>query len=572
MAKQLNAEQKTIGELLGKHNVKFLIPDYQRPYSWEFEQCETLWEDIYAFAFPVDHKFDADKDRYFLGTILTFQNKAYENEIIDGQQRLVTFLLLLRAFYTAIESVDCANKKNILSSIGQCIWKTDEFDNVDKTSLKLKSKVSSDDDTAEFQKILETGEVTKDNTSNYAENYRYFQKVIAKFKDNKPTDFPYLPMRILKNCILLPIETDDQNTAFRIFTTLNDRGMPLSDADLFKAQFYKFYLMKHGDSAKDKFVSRWKDLTELCNRNFYPRKGTPLDDLFMRYMYYLLAKSGTKNDTFVDMRDYYERDGYKVLQSEAVFEDLIALANFWNDVAKRNEKFSMPVLKRLYVLSYAPYSIWAYIVSLYFMGNRELDKDKFYKFLDKITALLLLHAITNPGTHSIRRPFFMEFQNILHGLPLEFKQSIMEEKFFRAVLRNTKFSPTRPITRSILAWWTFHFDAQELPPLDTRLEVEHIYAKNRHKNFEPLNNPDTLEFLGNKALLEKRINIAATCYRLADKKKFYLGDGEKAGTFNLELRGLAQTHDDFTEADIIERNEEIFDAFIEYLRGNDLLF
>lgn len=50
-----------------------------------------------------------------------------------------------------------------------------------------------------------------------------------------------LPARILNNCILLPIEADNQNTALRIFSTLNDRGLPLSDADIFKAQFYKYY-------------------------------------------------------------------------------------------------------------------------------------------------------------------------------------------------------------------------------------------------------------------------------------------------------------------------------------------
>ena len=75
MAKQLSAEQKTISELLGKRGAKFLIPDYQRPYSWGREQCETLWDDITDFSFPFDHDFDSTSDKYFLGTILTFQNK-----------------------------------------------------------------------------------------------------------------------------------------------------------------------------------------------------------------------------------------------------------------------------------------------------------------------------------------------------------------------------------------------------------------------------------------------------------------------------------------------------------------
>ena len=73
-----------------------------------------------------------------------------------------------------------------------------------------------------------------------------------------------------------------------------------------------------------------------------------------------------------------------------------------------------------------------------------------------------------------------------------------------------------------------------------------------------------------------QINIGAADYSFADKKKYYLGwkpQGKKyqAGTFNLELRELAEMHEDFTEADICARNEEIFEAFIRYLRENDLL-
>ena len=318
MAKQLSAEQKTIAQILNDPNrAKFLIPDYQRPYSWEREQCETLWEDILAFAYPIDHAFNANNDRYFLGTILTFQNDYYESEVIDGQQRLITFLLMLRAFYASFENIDCANKENILNGIGKCIWNGDEFGNVDKTSLKLKSEVASDEDIAEFKKILETGAATEKNPSNYSVNYRLFINWIAAFKDENPDSFSYLPMRILNNCILLPIEADNQNTALRIFTTLNDRGMPLSDSDIFKAQFYKFF-SQYGKQSKESFIKRWKSLAELCDRNFHPRKGTPVDDLFMRYSYYAKTKKAVEqnyriSETFSNMRDFYAENNYEVL-------------------------------------------------------------------------------------------------------------------------------------------------------------------------------------------------------------------------------------------------------------------
>lgn len=584
MAKQLNAEQKTISQIFNDPRVRFLIPDYQRSYSWEREQCETLWDDIHDFAFPFDHAFNASNDRYFLGTILTFQNSSYEHEVIDGQQRLITFLLLLRAFYQAFEKIECDNKENILNSIGQCIWNTDEFRNVDKTSIKLNSEVASDEDVAEFKKILATGEATPKSESNYAQNYCYFQKRIAAFKNDKPEYFSYLPMRILNNCILLPIEADSQNTALRIFTTLNDRGMPLSDGDIFKAQFYKFF-SRRGKQDKEKFIHRWKTLEDLCNKNFHPRKGTPVDDLFMRYLYYAKTKRAVKtnkriSDTFSNMRDFYSENNYEIFQSEETFKDLLALANFWDDIATRNEKFSPRVLKKLYTLNYSPYSLWSYVVSLYVMSNRDsentLPEESFCAFLDKTTAMILMNAVLELGTQNIRRPFVLEFKDIFHGDPLEFdKQFKPEEKIFRGRLSEMKFSNSKSVTRAILAWWLFRNAAQELPPLGIKLHIEHIFAQNRN-NFHPLENDAHLEFLGNKSLLEENINIKASDNGFADKKIFYLGwqpKGKKyqPATFNLELRELAETHDDFTEEDIIERNEQIFDAFIEYLRGNNLL-
>lgn len=264
------------------------------------------------------------------------------------------------------------------------------------------------------------------------------------------------------------------------------------------------------------------------------------------------------------------------MRDEDTFADLEMLANFWDGVSKRDDKLSPRVLRKLYMLSYSPYSVWRYVVSLYFISWRELDEEDFCRFLDKITALILINAILDSGKQTIRRPFVLEFKNIYNGDPIKFEQYRQREALVRSRLGEMKFSNTKSITRAMLAWWTFRDGAQDLPPLGTKLEIEHIYARN-HNEFEPLTNPDALEFLGNKTLLEKRINIGAADYRFADKKKYYFGwqppKGKKYqhGTFNRELLKLAEERDDFTEANILERNEEIFDAFIEYLRGQDLL-
>lgn len=566
----LNISKKNIYNVFSERGVKFLIPDYQRPYSWGRDECETLWEDLKNFALPTEKNFNPDKDEYFLGTIVTFDNGCSQKEVIDGQQRLITLLLLLRAFYEALLD----SKAKVNNQIAECIWFIDEDDNPDKSRLKIESEVATEENINELQNIIDDGVVTNRNKSLYAQNYYYFQKKIDELKISDPENFSYLPRRIMKNCIVLPIEAGSLDTALRIFTTLNDRGLPLSDSDIFKSQFYKFF-KSQGKTAKDNFIKRWKELDEICNKIFHPRTGTPTDDLFMKYMYCRLAKDGKSNYSLIGLRPYFEKENYSAFKSNKNFEDLLAIANFWNDIALRDKnKFSDRVLKRLYVLEYSPNNVWEHAVSIYFIGNRDsqnlLNDEKFYNFLNKITATLFMLAIFNPGNHNIRRPFFYEFQNIFSGNELNFEQYKLNKKSFQAKLIDTKFSNTKAITRAMLAWWLFQNENQELPPLDTRLEIEHIYAK-RRAEFEPFQNAENLELLGNKTLLEKRINIRASDYRFADKKKYYSGNNKNAPTFNLELLKLAKIKNDFTESDILERNEEIFNGFIKYLAENNLL-
>lgn len=134
-----------------------------------------------------------------------------------------------------------------------------------------------------------------------------------------------MPTRILNNCILLPIEAESQDTALRIFSTINDRGKPLSDTDIFKAQFYKYYSDKR---QKDSFIQRWKELESLCADVFTAISGSPMDELFTRYMYYERAKLGIKQTTTEALRKFYEKDKYAILKRDETFCNLENLRRF----------------------------------------------------------------------------------------------------------------------------------------------------------------------------------------------------------------------------------------------------
>lgn len=577
---KLNIDQKSVKALFSEKKADFLIPDYQRPYAWGEKECQTLWDDLFLFAFPDNDcdKFNSDSDEYFLGPIVTFKNSNGKMEIIDGQQRLTTLMLLLRAFYEKYGSMK--NDKAVKTSkfIEQCIWKTDEFGDPDKSALKIDSEVATDKEKGEFLSILKTGKVSDGEKSNYASNYRFFQQRIVEFLNTYPDWFSFFPIRIMNNCILLPIEAESQDTALRIFSTLNDRGKPLSDADIFKAQFYKHYTAK---GEREPFIQKWKDLEVLCDSIFHPITGTPMDELFTRYMYYERAKLGIKSSTTEALRKFYERNAYSLLHNDQTFENLIDLANFWNDVQNQNvERFSDRVLRRLFVLNYAPNGMWTYIVSVYYMANRDfnglLDDECFHGFLNRITAFIWAYAVTNPGVNALRTPVFAEMMNIVNKQPVQFSDYLFDTQQLQNAFNNYTFSNNRAITKAMLTWWAFQDPSQELLSLESVMEIEHIYARNRQEKENSLSNPRNIESLGNKVLLEKRINIRASDYRFSDKVKYYRGfensrKQKKEGTKIKELTTIAENASDFTETDIVQRNAKIIFGFVEYMHINGLL-
>lgn len=155
--------------------------------------------------------------------------------------------------------------------------------------------------------------------------------------------------------------------------------------------------------------------------------------------------------------------------------------------------------------------------------------------------------------------------NIIAGKEITFSTYRFDAKDLRNMRNSFMFTGNRPITRAMLMWWAFHNEHQELFPLGTRLEIEHIYAKNRF----PV--PDNIEALGNKSILEKDINIRASDYRFKDKANYYLARVPgKTGTKVHELVEMAKTRQDFTGDDIRQRTQEMIDTFMDFITGNNL--
>ena len=574
-----NVHQKTILSLLSDYEADFLIPDYQRPYAWNQDQCQTLWDDLVNFTIPNENyeKFNHKKDEYFLGSIVAFK-ESNKHEIIEGQQRLTTFMLILRAFHKEFKNRKDNDGINIRKNIEKCIWKYDEFENPLKDELKITSEVAGDDDKEEFLSILKNGNAPKEYKSQYAENFRFFENKIQEMQNYNPRNNEFIVNRLLKNCAVLFIEAETQDSALRIFSTLNDRGLPLADADIFKSKFYKLYSDKN---QKNDFIKEWKKLEEITEEIFNPQQGTPMDELFTKYMYFLRAKNGTTGSTTESLRNFFrgEKQDFPYFKNEKAMDDLSDLAIFWKKIYSQNESFGDEILRKLFVLRYSPNTMWENIVSVWFLQNRdsndEIDLDAFSHFLSKITNFILGYSLINPGVNQLRTPIFKEMSEIVNrnSLVPSFENHLFDESSLRTAFDNFEFSNMKGITKSFLVWFAFSNENQQLLSLKEPLQIEHIFAKKRAE-INGISDKNLIESIGNKIILESSINIKASDFEFDVKKDFYLGKKRRGSSKEpskiAEIIDLTNL-DKFDENEIIERESRIIDNFIEKLKSENLL-
>jgi len=517
---ELHVSKKSIGKLLSEmQNRKFIIPDFQRPYKWNVEKCETLWKDIEDFT-QTDAQNGSD---YFLGTIVSYINDDKNQEIIDGQQRITSFFLMLRAFYrkleVMIEDEDVAGLKNQLAP---CIWDINPISQKvsDKTKIHILSLVATEEDNETFHKILETGVSSDLATDNYSVNYRFFKKQCDEYAVTNPMQWKQLCITILQKCIILPIECDTPETALTIFSTLNDRGLPLADSDIFKAQIYRNLAT---EEKRKEFTNTWKELMHICKQS-----GISLDDVFRYYTHVLRAKSNDKSKE-VGLRKFYAEDKYSRLKDETLITEITALANFWRYVNVGvepeddiNYEVSNEARKHLHCLSCYPNEFWKYATSVFFLKNQNsetFDAD-FCKMLKKLIAFLFAKFIDAPSVNAIKDDIYTSCISLQNQNELQIRITINEELLNQQI---DSHSSSR-LSRALLLLDAY-LNPNQIDLIPGTFDIEHIFPKKwQDTNYNGWNINDAILYLdrfGNKIVFEKKLNIQAGNGYFGVKKQKY---------------------------------------------------
>jgi hypothetical protein len=364
MAKNIEPTLKLISKYLKlEKSENFVIPEYQRGYSWDITQCDKLWQDIDAFI------ASNASDPYFFGTIIVDCSETNIFSLIDGQQRTTTFLLLLKALLIqlteaitnvpddeeseALKAGLKANRNKVMAILYKAededipamlkdYTKTQNILILENKSInelfpkEVKTIVEAADFKTSEQNVYKIPRKQKDNKyTNHFRNFKFFFEKLGEKSESQLNQFAKI---FLEKCQVIEIRSWQIEQAITMFNSLNSTGMPLSDADIISAQLYS-----NAGENKKTFNDQWESINQLANE-LSGRKIIDLDAVLQQFMYINRAvnkeyisinKEGNESVdvTTPGLRRYYT-DIKKELLNEplTLCSNLTKITNIWNTV------------------------------------------------------------------------------------------------------------------------------------------------------------------------------------------------------------------------------------------------
>lgn len=304
----MKASESKILRFIDGGDKKFIIPVYQRPYSWKKDNCIQLMKDLKDVIY-------SNFESHFFGSIVfVSQNNGAceEHTIIDGQQRITTVSLLLLALRNYVllhpELEINVNPNKITNA-----YLTDEYSNNEK---KLKLKLVQGDDEA-YDNLVENNSPIE-NTSITA-NYNYFYGEIEKMTPHEIEDLNNAIGKLdIVSISLQPQNGDDPQL---IFDSLNSTGQKLEPSDKIR----NFVLMRMASSQQEKFYKRyWEPLESKVTRE-------ELDKFIRYYLAVKLRKLCKEDKLYFEFKKFQESSKRDI---ETIIQDMLEFAEYYKNISK----------------------------------------------------------------------------------------------------------------------------------------------------------------------------------------------------------------------------------------------
>ena len=549
MAKNIEPKLKKIGDYLKlEDDTVFIIPEYQRAYSWGKDNCDKLWQDIKDFV------SGDSKDRYFFGTIIiNCQKNDTEFGLIDGQQRTTTFLLLLKALLLGINNAiekmtDDADSEGLYRGLKgrrrriiEILYKAEIEDISDKpnvakdTEICRNTAIIQNDSINEMYKkelntilqavdfveaetnVIKIPYKQKDNKyTNFFRNFKFFYERCGELSESKLNS---IAKAITDNCEVIEIKSWQVEQAITMFNSLNSDGLPLYDADIISA---KLYAVAEKNGRGKEFTERWEELANHISE--LKEMGVAnIDSILMQHMYYvrairkeIVSDTGAVNVTTPGLRRYFTEINKEIInQPFELCERIINLAKIWKKVS--NYPIAQVLFKfnenaKLFLASY-----------FYRFREEDITEGKVAIIFENMLRLFTVMELVDTGYSSNSFKTFL-FREDVKLVDKNISAQEIKEDFDKHICdkwdRDLVEKELLEYDKNILVYLNEYLFAKGNNiefSLSTKYDVEHImpYSGNNlqeiRKDAEIANEEEfrgIVNKLGNKILLEQKINRA----------------------------------------------------------------
>ena len=398
----LQAGETTLNKLLNTSR-QFIVPIFQRNYSWQKNQYEQLWFDILRAS-----KFK-EKQNHFIGSIVyidmgTPAGRPQQLLLIDGQQRLTTISILLCAIKDYVQKFNLETKLINLAKIkNQFLYNSDE---IDEDRYKLLLNVQ---DKETYIKLIDNTIFTVNKpATNIIKCYEFFYERIEDFiKQHGQIDEIYAGIFKL-SLVSISLDKDSDNPQM-IFESMNSTGKDLSQTDLLR----NYLLMDLTPEKQTRlYKTYWKPMEELFGEDIYKNDVNKFD-YFIRD--FLTLKSDTGhickiNNVYENFKRYYLDNN---CEKFVVLKDLFTYAKYyaWIDLLQENDdelKLYWQEFKKL-----DSHVVYPFLLKLYDDYSCQiLIKEDFKKILQVVISYLWRRAICEIPTNSLSKTFATLYQAV----------------------------------------------------------------------------------------------------------------------------------------------------------------
>ena len=524
---------------------QYVVPLFQRPYSWKKSEWQALWNDLVELC-------KADNPRpHFMGSIVTMPTISVPEGVskyllIDGQQRLTTVFILL----SALRDTAKQSEEELAAEIDNTI-----LVNPYKKDLDYYKLQPTQVDRVAFHQIIDSE--PRVNESDILECYRFFEKKIHQSRLS--LELQRIKKVICSNLSLVSVVLSADDDPYLVFESLNAKGRPLTQADLIRNYFF---MRIHADSQESVYAQYWQPMQDL------------LKDSLTEFIRHYLTKTGVEvkqNEIYFEIKDRIStNDALSYLKDLCVFSEYYSrLLNPEREPKEIVRKY----LHRLNRLEVA--TVYPFLLNCYddWMKDR-IAEQEFVSVLQVLENFLLRRFVCNIQTRGLNRIFALLYSQVSKDTDLasdsfveRLKLTLQNRDYpkdaeFRSRLVDVKLygGNRSEKCKLILESIEESFEHKEQVFFD-KLSIEHVMPQTLNEDWK-----DDLgeDWAITHELLRHTIgNLTLTAYNPELSNDTFEKKKEQLKNSHLELNKYFQSRTSWCREDIEERSEHLADIALQ---------